>query len=84
MKIIDKSRNIIFPTYIYQFDIVDCNNVLTHIHKIKKPIKELIRVSKKYVDLKKWRLKKITYRLYAMPYAILQNLQNNYLRQFIN
>ena len=35
-----------------QFDIVVCNNVLTHIHKIKKPIRELMRVSKKYVILR--------------------------------
>ena len=35
-----------------QFDLVVCNNVLTHIHKIKKPIKELLRVSKKYVVLR--------------------------------
>lgn len=35
-----------------QFDIVVCNNVLTHIHKVKIPIKELIRVSKKYVVIR--------------------------------
>ena len=35
-----------------QFDIVVCSNVLTHIPEITKPLKEMLRVTQKYLILR--------------------------------
>jgi ubiquinone/menaquinone biosynthesis C-methylase UbiE len=35
-----------------QFDVVVCSNVLTHIPEIRKPLREMLRVTKKYLILR--------------------------------
>jgi ubiquinone/menaquinone biosynthesis C-methylase UbiE len=55
-----KNRNVNFkkgdihkiPFKKNNFEFVICNNVLLHLKSIEKPIKELLRVSKKYVILR--------------------------------